>query len=40
MSPAGITWAKRVIVLDPGLAWSTITDAAMAASVNVQEVIA
>lgn len=46
----GITWAKRVIVLDVGdvwledrganLAWSAITDAAKTASVTVQEVTA
>lgn len=47
---AGITWARRVIVLEAGdvwiedraanLAWSGITDAAKAASVTVQEVLA
>lgn len=47
---AGITWAKRVIVLAAGdmwiedraanLAWSGITNAATAASVTVQEVLA
>jgi hypothetical protein len=46
----GISWAKRVIVLDVGdvwledrghnLAWSAITDAAKTASVTVQEVTA
>lgn len=46
----GITWAKRVIVLDVGdvwledrghnLAWSAITDTAKTASVTVQEVTA
>jgi hypothetical protein len=45
---AGITWANRVIVLEPGdvwiedraanLAWSAITDAAKAASVTAQGV--
>lgn len=47
---AGITWAKRCIVLYPGdvwhedrganLAWYAITDAAKAASATAQEVIA
>ena len=46
----GITWAKRCIVLNAGdtwiedraanLAWAAICDAAKAASVTVQEVIA
>lgn len=47
---AGITWAARCIVLNPGdvwvetrganLAWSGITDAGMSASVTRQEVLA
>lgn len=47
---AGITWASRCVVLEPGdvwiedrganLAWSAITDAAKAASVTVQQVTA
>lgn len=47
---AGITWANRCIVLNPGdlwvetrganLAWSGITDAAKSASVTAQEVLA
>ncbi|WP_431257212.1 hypothetical protein ACQ86G_21505 [Roseateles chitinivorans] len=47
---AGITWAKRCVVLEVGdiwledrganLAWSAITDAGKTASVNVQEVTA
>jgi hypothetical protein len=47
---AGITWAKRCIVLDPGdvwveerganLAWYGITDAGLSASATAQEVIA
>lgn len=46
---AGITWATRCVVLDPGdtwvednaanLAWSAITDAGKAATVGVQEVV-
>lgn len=47
---AGLTWAKRAIVLQPGdtwveqkgaaLAWVGITDAAGAASITVQELLA
>lgn len=47
---AGLTWAKRAIVLEVGdlwiedraanVAWTAITDAAKSASVNVQEVVA
>jgi hypothetical protein len=47
---AGLTWAKRAIVLDVGdvfiedraanLAWSGVVDVGLSANVNVQEVIA
>lgn len=47
---AGLTWAKRCVVLNPGdtwvenraagLAWAGITDAGLAASVTVQELTA
>lgn len=50
IGPAGITWAQRVLVLEAGdfwfedraanLAWSAITDAGKAASVNTQRVTA
>jgi hypothetical protein len=50
IGPAGLTWAKRVIVLDVGdvwiedrganLAWSAICDAAKTASVTWQGITA
>lgn len=50
IGPAGITWAARCLVLNPGdvwvenkganLAWSGITDAGLSASVTLQEVLA
>lgn len=50
IGPAGITWATRCVVLEPGdiwveeragnLAWSGICNAALTSSIGIQEVIA